>query len=104
MSDVKSYSVDIRDRAREMQAELSDPLRTRKEFAAQGKFGLKTLSRIEARGEGPAYVEITPGLKRYRQSSIDAWFEARTVTGARPFGKTPTEAIEARQQKRRGAR
>jgi predicted DNA-binding transcriptional regulator AlpA len=58
-----------------------DPLRTRREFAEQGKFGLKTLQRLEARGEAPAYVEIAPGLIRYRQSAIDAWFAYRTKQG-----------------------
>ena len=80
----------------------NDPLVTRREFCQQGKFGPKTLQRIEARGEGPPVIEITPGFVRYRQSAIDAWFAARTRTGARPAGKAPTRAIEARH-KRRGA-
>ena len=79
-----------------------DPLVTRREFCEQGKFGPKTLQRIEARGEGPPAIEITPGFVRYRQSAIDAWFLARTKTGARPTGKTPTAAIEARQRGRGG--
>ena len=81
----------------------SDPLRTRREFCQQGKFGIKTLARIEARSEGPPAIEITPGFIRYRQSAIDAWFAAKTVTGARPAGKTPVSAIEAAARKRRGA-
>jgi predicted DNA-binding transcriptional regulator AlpA len=80
-----------------------DPLITRREFCEQGKFGPKTLQRIEARGEGPPAIEITPGFVRYRQSAIDAWFAARTRTGARATGKTPTQAIEAKR-KRRGVR
>jgi len=43
-----------------------DPLITRREFCQQGKFGPKTLQRIEARGEGPPAIEITPGFVRYR--------------------------------------
>ena len=78
----------------------SDPLRTRREFCQQGKFGPKTLQRIEARGDGPPAIEITPGFVRYRQSAIDAWFAARTRTGARPTGKTPTAAIQARHKRR----
>jgi hypothetical protein len=33
-----------------MNDQVNDPLRTRREFCQQGKFGLKTLQRIEARG------------------------------------------------------
>jgi predicted DNA-binding transcriptional regulator AlpA len=73
-----------------------DPLVTPKEFCQQGKFGRKTLSRIEANGEGPPAIEISPGIIRYRQSAIDAWFAARIRTGARPAGKEPTAATEAR--------
>jgi len=69
----------------------NDPLVTRREFAQQGKFGMKTLSRIEKRGEGPPAIEITPGFIRYRQSAIDAWFAARTRTGA----KAPARKREA---------
>ena len=79
-----------------------DPLITRREFCEQGRFGLKTLQRIEARGDGPPAIEITPGLLRYRQSTVNAWFAARTRIGARPAGRTPTEAIQA-PRKRRGA-
>jgi predicted DNA-binding transcriptional regulator AlpA len=82
------------------QVNESDPLRTRREFCQQGKFGTKTLQRIEARGEGPPAIEITPGFVRYRQSAIDAWFAARTRTGARAAGKVPAAAIEARQKRR----
>ena len=81
----------------------TDPLRTRREFCEQGRFGFKTLQRIEARGEGPPAIEITPGFFRYRQSAIDAWFAARTRTGARPIGKVPTQAIAAATRKWRGA-
>jgi predicted DNA-binding transcriptional regulator AlpA len=81
---------------------VNDPLRTRREFCEQGKFGLKTLQRIESRGEAPPCIEITPGLVRYRQSAIDAWFAAKTATGARPAGRAPTKALEAAQRKRRG--
>jgi predicted DNA-binding transcriptional regulator AlpA len=70
-----------------MDDQVNDPLRTRREFCQQGKFGNKTLQRIESRGEGPPAIEITPGFVRYRQSAIDAWFAARTRTGARPAGK-----------------
>jgi hypothetical protein len=59
------------------EANDGDPLRTRREFCQQGKFGPKTLQRIEARGEGPPAIEITPGFVRYRQSAIDARFAAR---------------------------
>ncbi len=82
----------------------NDPLRTRREFCQQGNFGLKTLQRIEARGEGPPAIEITPGFFRYRQSAIDAWFAARTRTGARPAGKAPKHATQARWRKRGAVR
>jgi len=82
---------------------VNDPLRTRREFCEQGKFGLKTLQRIELRGDGPPAIEITPGFVRYRQSAIDAWFAARTRTGARAAGTAPTPAIRAAQRKPRGA-
>ena len=59
----------------------ADPLRTRREFAEQGKFGLKTLQRIEARGEAPPHIEMPTGSIRYRQSAIDAWFAERTRQG-----------------------
>jgi predicted DNA-binding transcriptional regulator AlpA len=78
-----------------------DPLRTRREFCQQGAFGLKTLSRLESRGEAPERIEITAGLIRYRQSAIDAWLAARAKTGAKAPGKAPVQAIAARH--RRGA-
>ena len=81
------------------QANNNDPLVTRREFAQQGKFGMKTLSRLESRGDVPACIEITPGFIRYRQSAIDAWFAARTRTGARAAGKAPTQAIQARHKR-----
>ena len=79
-----------------MSDQINDPLVTRREFCQQGKFGLKTLQRIEARGDGPPAIEITPGFVRYRQSAIDAWFAARTRSGVRAAGKAPTKAIAAR--------
>jgi hypothetical protein len=36
-----------------MNDQVNDPLRTRREFCEQGKFGPRTLQRIEARGDGP---------------------------------------------------
>ena len=45
-----------------MDNQVNDPLITRREFCQQGKFGIKTLQRIEARGDGPPAIEITPGL------------------------------------------
>jgi hypothetical protein len=83
---------------------VNDPLMTRREFCDQAKICAKTLQRIELRGDGPAAIEIMPGVRRYRQSAIDAWLAARTRTGARPAGRTPTPAIEAAQRKRRGVR
>jgi len=86
----------------ESNGRVNDQLITRREFCEQGKFGIKTLQRLEARGDGPPAIEIAPGFVRYRQSAIDAWFAARTRIGARPAGRTPTPAIEAAQRKRRG--
>jgi hypothetical protein len=86
----------------ESNGRVNDPLISPREFCDQAKICPKTLRRIELRGEGPPAVEITPGLRRYRQSAVDAWFAAKTVTGARPAGRTPTEAMAA-QRKRRGA-
>ena len=82
---------------------VNDPLITRREFCEQGRFGLKTLQRIEARGDGPPAIEITPGLLRYRQSAVNAWFAARTRIGARAAGRTPTPAVHAAARARRGA-
>src|SRR6516225_7261219 len=82
-----------------MNERVNVPLITRREFCQQGKFGPKTLQRIEARGDGPPAIEITPGFVRYRQSAIDAWFAARTRTGARAAGKTPIAAIAARHRR-----
>jgi hypothetical protein len=83
---------------------VNDPLVTRREFCDQAKICAKTLQRIELRGDGPAAIEIVfPGVRRYRQSAIDAWLAAKTVTGARAAGRTPTHAIRAAQHKRRGA-
>jgi hypothetical protein len=86
----------------ESNGRVNDPLISPREFCDQAKICPKTLRRIELRGEGPPAVEITPGLRRYRQSAVDAWFAAKTVTGARPAGRTPTEAMRA-PRKRRGA-
>ena len=83
-----------------MDNQVNDPLITRREFCQQGKFGIKTLQRIEARGDGPPAIEITPGFIRYRQSAIDSWFAARVRTGARPAGKVPSQATQARWRKR----
>jgi predicted DNA-binding transcriptional regulator AlpA len=78
----------------------TDPLRTPKELCQQANFCTKTLQRLELAGEGPRSIEITPSLIRYRQSDIDAWFAARTRTGARPVGKAPTQAIAANAKRR----
>ena len=77
----------------------NDPLRTRQQLCRQGAFGPKTLSRIEARGDGPERIEITPGLIRYRQSKIDEWLAARAKTGAKTPGRTPVQAIAARHRR-----
>jgi predicted DNA-binding transcriptional regulator AlpA len=81
----------------------NDPLLTRNELCERGRFGKKTLQRLEAKGEGPPAIQITPALTVYRQSGFDQWLAARTRTGIRPAGKAPTLAIEARH-KRRGVR
>jgi hypothetical protein len=80
----------------ESRGAVNDPLISPREFCDQAKICPKTLRRIELRGEGPPAVEITPGLRRYRQSAVDAWFAAKTVTGARPAGRTPREATRSR--------
>jgi len=86
------------------QTNNNDPMVTRREFCQQGKFGIKTLQRLEVMGEAPPAIEITPGFIRYRQSAIDAWFAARTRTGARPAGKVPTRANEAIRRKAQARR
>jgi predicted DNA-binding transcriptional regulator AlpA len=86
-----------------MDDQVNDPLITRTEFCQQGRFGKKTLQRLESRGEAPPAIAITPKLVVYRQSLVTAWFDARTRTGARPAGKAPTQAIEGRRR-RRGVR
>jgi len=73
-------------------ANNNDPLVTRQEFCQQARFTVKTLQRLERKGEAPAAVEILPGRRVYRQSAINQWFLARTRTGARPAGKVPTQA------------
>jgi hypothetical protein len=36
-----------------MSEQVNDPLRSRTEFCEQGRFGKKTLQRLERRGEAP---------------------------------------------------
>ena len=74
----------------------NDPWLNRQELCAQLKIGRKTLARLELRGEGPAFVQLTSSLRRYRQSTANEWLAARMQTGPRPAGKTPTQAIAAR--------
>jgi predicted DNA-binding transcriptional regulator AlpA len=78
----------------------NDPLLTRTELCERGRFGKKTLQRLEAAGLGPPRIQITPAMTVYRQSKFDQWLEARSETGARPAGKTPTQAIGARWRRR----
>jgi predicted DNA-binding transcriptional regulator AlpA len=76
----------------------NDPLLKRREVCARGRFGSKTLQRLERQGEGPPRIEITSGLSVYRQSKFDQWLEARTVTGAKASGRVPTAATEAKRK------
>jgi len=82
-----------------MDDQTNDPLVPRKEFCALAGIGVKSLQRIELRGDGPPRVELMPGFIRYRRRDINEWIAARTKTGARPAGRTPVRAIEAARRR-----
>ena len=54
-----------------------DFIRTRKETAQRLRISLRTLQRMEARGEAPPRIRITDRIFGYKSSDLDAWLESR---------------------------
>jgi predicted DNA-binding transcriptional regulator AlpA len=57
-----------------------DFIRTRKETAQRLRISLRTLQRMEARGEAPPRIRITDRIFGYRESAIDVFLRERTTT------------------------
>jgi predicted DNA-binding transcriptional regulator AlpA len=57
----------------------ADFVLTRKQTAQRLGISVKTLSRMEARGEAPPRVKITARITGYRASALNQFLEARTV-------------------------
>jgi predicted DNA-binding transcriptional regulator AlpA len=57
-----------------------DFIRTRKETAQRLRVSLRTLQRMESRGEAPPRIRITDRIFGYRDSAIDKFLASRTVT------------------------
>lgn len=58
---------------------MADAILTPEQVTAQTGFAEKTLANWRSLGQGPAYFKVGR-LVRYRQSAIDAWFEALAPT------------------------
>jgi predicted DNA-binding transcriptional regulator AlpA len=56
-----------------------DFIRTRKETAQRLRVSLRTLQRMEARGEAPPRIKISDRIFGYRESAIDAFLRLRTT-------------------------
>jgi predicted DNA-binding transcriptional regulator AlpA len=56
-----------------------DRVRTTQETAARLRVSLKTLRRMEQRGEGPPRIRITERIYGYRDSEIDKFLSSRTI-------------------------
>jgi predicted DNA-binding transcriptional regulator AlpA len=59
-----------------------DFIRTRKETAQRLRVSLRTLQRMESRGEAPPRIKITDRIYGYRDSAIDAFLRSRTTQTA----------------------
>lgn len=61
-----------------MQDEIKlDRIHTRQQVAELLSISLKTLSRMEGRGEMPRPIQITGRLRGYRESDLKAWLDRR---------------------------
>lgn len=56
-----------------------DCVRSRKQTAAIMGISVRTLSRMELRGEGPPRIRVTERVIGYRDSAINEFLTARTV-------------------------
>ena len=56
-----------------------DYVRSRRETAQRLGVSVKTLRRMETRGQAPARVKITDRIIGYRDSAINAFLNARTA-------------------------
>jgi predicted DNA-binding transcriptional regulator AlpA len=61
-------------------AETIDRVRSRKHVADRLGVCVRTLVRMEQRGEAPTRVKITDKLIGYRDSEIERFLTSRTVT------------------------
>ena len=50
---------------------------TRREAVAHLGFSNRTLFRLEARGDAPPKIRLSPGRIGYRVSDLNAWMDAR---------------------------
>jgi predicted DNA-binding transcriptional regulator AlpA len=57
-----------------------DYVRSRKQTAARLNISLKTLQRMEKRGEAPPRVRITDRTCGYRDSAIEQFLKSREIT------------------------
>ncbi|MBN9141865.1 MAG: helix-turn-helix domain-containing protein [Micrococcales bacterium] len=55
----------------------AEPLLTSREVAALLRVSAATLSRWRDRGDGPAWLELAPGIPRYEADVIARWREDR---------------------------
>ncbi|WP_432064154.1 helix-turn-helix transcriptional regulator [Streptomyces sp. C10-9-1] len=63
---------------------MTDGLLTPKQVQAEYGFSPQLLANYRWQGMGPAYIKTTPGRAgriKYRRSAIEAWLNARTVSG-----------------------
>jgi predicted DNA-binding transcriptional regulator AlpA len=56
-----------------------DYVRTRQETAAMMGISVKTLTRMESRGDAPARMQITERIVGYRQSAIDQFLNSKAI-------------------------
>ncbi|MFJ4339386.1 helix-turn-helix transcriptional regulator [Streptomyces sp. NPDC088915] len=63
---------------------MTDQLLTPRQVHAAYGFSPQTLANWRWTGQGPAYIKQTPGKGgriKYRRSAVEAWLNARTVSG-----------------------
>jgi predicted DNA-binding transcriptional regulator AlpA len=61
------------------QTEAIDYVRTRKQVAEFLGISLRTLQRMESRGEIPGRIRVSDRIYGYRQSTIDRFLASRTA-------------------------
>lgn len=57
-----------------------DPLRTPDEAADFLRLSTSTLAKMRVAGTGPAWVDVSPQRRAYRQSALEAYADARVRT------------------------